>query len=180
MKSLRLLPALFVLAGPLVAGDLAPDRQARLDTRIERIKAWAASPLVVQAVAAQNAATPAAYLAMTQEKWKGLPADDAFVLGFSTNTPGLWLTAERTDWVSEAFLSDAHGRKVAFIAKPTHWIHAGTPKHDQPMQGKVWQGSPEVDESTGLTQIQVSVPVLSAEQKPIGSLVVGIPVAKLD
>ena len=47
------------------------------------------------------------------------------------------------------------------------------------MSGKVWQGVVELDESTGLQQIQVSVPVL-AEGQAVGSLVVGVSVSKLE
>ena len=47
------------------------------------------------------------------------------------------------------------------------------------MAGKTWQGPIEVDESTGLQQIQVAVPVLDSG-KPIGSLVIGLSLAKLN
>jgi hypothetical protein len=47
------------------------------------------------------------------------------------------------------------------------------------MSGAVWQGEPEVDESTGVKQLQVAVPVLDGD-KPIGSLVVGISLTKLE
>lgn len=180
MNPIRLLPALFVLAGPVCAGALSPAAQTRLDARIVEIKAWAASPVLIDTVSAQNAAAPADHLAMTQKKWALLAANDPFVLGFGANPAGAWLKSKQAPWVSEAFLSDASGRKVAFLSKPTHWSHAGAAKHDTPMSGKVWQGAPEVDESTGVEQVQIAVPVLSAEQKPIGSLVVGIPVTKLD
>ncbi|HSH94394.1 MAG TPA: hypothetical protein VK968_09635 [Roseimicrobium sp.] len=179
MKLLRLLSLLSVLAGPLWAVDVSPAAQARIDAKIVEIKAWAASPAIVDAVVAHNAAAPADHLAMTQPKWKSLSEDDAFVLGFTTNPAGLWLKLKQTAWVSEAFVSDAQGLKVAFLAKPTHWSHAGYPKHDQPMQGKVWQGAVELDESTGVEQVQIAVPVLAPDKKPIGSLVVGIRVEKL-
>ena len=47
-----------------------------------------------------------------------------------------------------------------------------------PMSGKTWQGEVEVDESSGLQQLQVAVPVLDSG-KPIGSLVVGLSIGKL-
>jgi len=46
------------------------------------------------------------------------------------------------------------------------------------MTGKNWQGAVEVDESTGLQQIQVAVPVLDGD-KAIGSMVVGLSLTKL-
>jgi hypothetical protein len=68
--------------------------------------------------------------------------------------------------------------KVAFLSKTTSWSHKGKAKHDVPMAGKTWQGTIEVDKSTGQQQIQIAVPVLDGG-KPIGSLVVGLAVAKL-
>lgn len=179
MKFLRLLPLLSVLAGPLWAVEFSAAVQARLDAKITEIKAWAASPVIVAAVAAHNATAPADHLSMTQAKWKTLQGDDVFVQGFTVNPAGLFLKSKQAAWVSEVFVSDVRGLKVAFLAKPTNWSHAGNPKHDEPMMGKIWQGPVGIDESTGLEQVQIAVPVLSSEQKPIGSLVVGIPVDKL-
>lgn len=65
-----------------------------------------------------------------------------------------------------------------FLSKPSNWSHQGKPKHDEPMVGKTWQGGIELDESTGLQQIQIGVPVLE-EDKPIGSLVLGFSISKL-
>jgi hypothetical protein len=103
---------------------------------------------------------------------------DPLVRAFSKNPVGLFLKTKKNDLVSEAFVSDAAGLKVGFIAKTTGWCHAGKPKHDVPMTGKTWQGPVEVDESTGQQQVQVAVPVLDGG-KPIGSLVVGLGLAKL-
>ena len=75
-------------------------------------------------------------------------------------------------------MSGADGTKVAFLAKTTSWSHKGRDKHQIPMSGKTWYGPMEVDESSGIQQIQVGIPVLDGG-KPIGSIVVGLSVAKL-
>jgi hypothetical protein len=54
----------------------------------------------------------------------------------------------------------------------------GQPKHDVPMTGRVWYGNVEVDESTGVQQVQIGLPVLDGG-RPIGSIVIGLSVAKL-
>ena len=54
----------------------------------------------------------------------------------------------------------------------------GKPKHDKPMKGQTWQCEIEVDESTGAQQIQVGMPILDGD-KPVGSLVMGLMLAKL-
>ncbi|MGC4034028.1 MAG: hypothetical protein QM754_20295 [Tepidisphaeraceae bacterium] len=116
---------------------------------------------------------------MTNDKWKALTKVDPLVRALSNNVAGKFLKTKKSDVLSEAFLNSADGNKVALLAKTSKWNHKGQPKHDQPLAGKVWQGEPEVDESTGVKQLQVSVPVLDGD-KPIGSLVVGLSLTKLE
>lgn len=160
------------------AAGLEPAVQAKVDAMKKQIESWAADPAIVNAVKAYNTTPPADSAAMTQDKWKTLPILDPFVRSFSKNPAGEFLKGKKTDAVSEAFLSGADGNKVAFLAKTSSWCHKGKAKHDDPMAGKVWQGDVEVDESTGLQQIQVAVPVLDGG-KPVGSLVVGLSLSKL-
>lgn len=160
------------------AAEIDAATQARLDTVTTELKAWAADPAIVEAVAAHNAGLSAEESALTQEKWKVLSLLDPFVRAYSKNPAGAALKAKRAAWTTEAFLSDAKGFKVAFLAKTTNWCHAKSPKHEVPMTGKTWQGPLTVDESTGLQQVQIAVPVLQGDQ-PIGSLVVGVAPSKL-
>jgi len=162
----------------LRAADLDAAVQAKVDAKLADIKTWAADPVLVAAVAAHNAQLPADQAAMTQEKWKALSLLDPFIRGFAKNEAGAILKAKKADWTAEIFLSDAKGYKVAFLAKTSSWCHAGSPKHDVPMTGKSWEGAVAVDESTGLQQLQVAVPVLQ-DGKAIGSLVVGLSLSKL-
>lgn len=168
----------FAALANLSAAELDPAVQAKVDAKVSTIKEWAADPVLVAAVVAHNAQLPADCAAVTQEKWKALSLLDPFVRSFSKNEAGLMLKAKKGDWVTEAFLSDAKGIKVAFLSKTSNWSHAGMPKHEVPMSGKIWTGPLTVDESTGLQQIQVAVPVLKDGQ-PIGSLVVGVSPSKL-
>ena len=142
------------------------------------IQSWASDPVLVKAVQTHNSGVAADYSAMTQDKWKSLTVLDPFVRGFTRNEAAAILKSRKTEVISEAFVSGADGLKVAFLAKTTNWSHKGKPKHDVPMTGRTWQGPVEVDESTGLEQIQVAVPVLDGD-KPIGSLVVGLSLANL-
>lgn len=153
----------------------APDPAllAKVDARLAEMHRWAADARIVAAIAAQNANLPPEHAAMTQDKWKTLSVLDPFVRGLTRNPAAAALKELKPEWVTEAFLSDATGRKVAFLAKTTSWSHGGSAKHDVPMSGAVWRGKLEVDESTGSFQIQVSVPVL-VDGKPAGSLVIGM------
>jgi hypothetical protein len=182
MKTLRLLSTFVALtlltSSTFAAEGLEADVQAKVDAQIKVVQAWAADAAVVKAVKEHNASLPADQAAMTQDKWKALTVLDPFVRGFSKNEAGALLKAKKTEAVTEAFLSGADGLKVAFLTKPSNWSHKGKPKHDVPMTGKTWQGPVEVDESTGLQQVQVAVPVMDGD-KPIGSLVVGLSLTKL-
>jgi hypothetical protein len=181
-KNIMLGTLVLGLSGPmartLCAEGLDPALQAKVDAKIKDAQAWAASPAIVNAVKAHNANLPADQAAMTQDKWKALSILDPFVRGFTRNEAGEFLKSKKSEIVTEAFVSGADGLKVTFLNKPSGWSHKGKAKHDDPMAGKTWQGTPEVDESTGLQQLQVSVPVLDGD-KPIGSLVVGLSISKL-
>jgi hypothetical protein len=160
------------------ADAIDPAVQAKVDAQVKQIQTWAADPVLVNAVKAQNAGLPADYTGMTQDKWKDLSKMDSLVRAFDKNAAGQFLKSQKTDAIIRAFVSDAAGLKVAFTAKTLSWSHKGDPKHELPMSGKIWQGPIEQDKASGLEQIQVSVPVLDGD-KPIGSLVVGLSVSKL-
>ena len=149
--------------------------QTKIDAKIKDIQKLAADPAIVAAVKDANA-KPASE--MTQDKWKSLNMLSPEVKAFTKNPAADVLKKFRDAVVTEGFLSRADGEKVAFLAKTTNWSHKGKPKHDVPMTGKTWQGPVEVDESSGQQQLQVSVPVLDGD-KPIGSLVIGLGIAKL-
>lgn len=160
------------------AEDLDAATQTKVTAKIEQIKTWAADATIVKAVKAQNENLSADLAAMTQDKWKAAGILDPVVRSLTKNEAATALKGKKTDSVSEAFISAADGSKFAFLNKTSNWSHKGKPKHDVPMTGKTWQGAVEVDDSTGIRQIQVAVPVLDGD-KAIGSMVVGLDLGKL-
>ena len=178
IKYLLLLIVGLLGAVRVAAEGLSAPIQAKIDEHYKALVSWAADPVVVEAVKAHNASVPAEQAALNQDKWRALTVLDPLVRSFAKNPVGQFLKTKKDDFVTEAFVSDAAGLKVGFIAKTTNWCHKGKPKHDVPMTGKTWQGPVEVDESSGQQQMQISVPVLDGD-KPIGSLVVGLSVTKL-
>jgi hypothetical protein len=178
LRTLALLASTLAALTALHAEQLEPDLQAKVDARIKEIAVWAADPVIIAAVRAHNASVPPEQAALTQEKWRLLTVLDPLVRGFAKNPAGQFLKSRKDDVVTEAFVSDAAGLKVAFIAKTTNWSHKGKAKHDVPMSGKIWQGPVEIDESSGQQQVQIGVPVPDGD-KPIGSLVVGLSITKL-
>ncbi|MBA4422557.1 MAG: hypothetical protein C0390_05560 [Syntrophus sp. (in: bacteria)] len=153
--------------------------QEKITWQVWNANGWAASPIVVEAVLAQNKKGPIA--GMDNAKWKTVPESDAVVKGFINNEAGKFLQAElaKTEGVCvSAFLNAAQGEKVAFTDKTGSYIHKGSAKFDVPFTtGKLWQGKPELEDK--IYVIQIAVPVLS-DGKPIGALVVEIDGSKLE
>jgi hypothetical protein len=158
--------------------QLTAAQKTKVEALLKEYKAWGADVTVVKAVAEYNAAPPADYASMTQEKWAALSILSPEVKYFSKTPLAEYLKAKRTDAMTELFVSGADGKKIAFFSKTTSWSHKGKPKHDDPMAGKTWIGAVEVDESTGKQQVQISFPVLDGA-KPVGSIVIGLDLAKL-
>lgn len=156
----------------------SPAVATALKAKTKEIQWMSTDPMVVAAVKAHNANPPADTKGMTEAKWKSLPVLDPLVRGLSKNALAEYLKSKRDPTISELFVSGADGTKVALFNKTTNWSHRGKPKHEVPMTGKVWTGPVELDESTGVEQVQVGLPVLDGS-KPIGSIVVGFEVAKL-
>jgi hypothetical protein len=137
-----------------------------------------ADPTIVAAVKAHNSNMPAEDKAMTNEKWSKLTVLDPYVRSFTRNPLGIYLKSKKDDQISECFVSGADGTKVAFLSKTTSWNHADKDKHKVPMSGKTYIGPVALDESSGIQEIQVCLPVMD-NGKPIGSVVVGINISKL-
>jgi hypothetical protein len=162
--------------------EVMEEVQTRITWQVWNADGWAANPLLVEAVLAQNKKGPIP--GMDNAKWKTVPESDAIVQGFIENDVAKFLKAEmaNTDGIcTGAFLNAAQGEKVAFSDKKTgSYIHKGSAKFDAPFaSGKSWQGKPELDGSGKVYEIQISVPVLS-EGKPIGVLVVELNGTRLE
>ncbi len=162
-------------------GQAPPEIKAKLEAKIEHLKALSTDPEIVKAVKAYNAATPSPEeVAMTNDRWHSLSVLDPLVRSTAKTPLSEYLKAKKKsdDAIAKIFVSGADGRKVGFDAKTEHWTHKGMPKHEVPMKGETWIGTVKLDDSTGQQLIQVGLPVLD-DGKPIGSLVVGLRVDKL-
>ncbi len=175
--SLGIIAVLFI--GPAVlAAPPSAALKAKLDAKIKESRWMSTDAKVVAAVKEHNAHPPAEFAGMTQEKWKSLSVLDPLVRGLDKNPLAEYLKTRRDPAVSELFVSGADGTKVAFFGKTTNWSHKGMPKHEVPMEGKVFIGPVQLDESAGVEEVQVGLPVLDGT-KPIGSIVIGFDTTKL-
>jgi hypothetical protein len=160
------------------SGTLTAEQNKKLEELMKQASELAKSAELVAAVRDYNAKAGAGNQDMNQDKWSKLTIMDPVVKELRSNATAKLLQSRKADVVSEAFVSGADGTKVGFLSKPSNWSHKGKPKHDDPMAGKSWIGTPEKDASTGLSQVQFALPIVDAG-KPIGSLVIGVAVNKL-
>ncbi len=110
---------------------------------------------------------------LNNSKWKSLAVRDPEVQKILKNELSILLKNEFGKLVSEAFINSKNGNKLAFISKPTSFNHKGKEKHEVPLKGTKWIGEPEVDQSTGEKQIQISAPIY-INKNIIGTIVLGI------
>jgi len=160
------------------AAPLNDDQKKFTDAQVKLLQPLGSDPVVIEAFKALLAAPPAQLKDMTQEKWAKLSILSAEIKLLSKNPLADYLRSKKTPAVTELFVSNSLGEKVAFLAKTTSYSHKGKDKHDKAMEGKVWYGEPELDDSTGKIQVQVSFPILDAG-KAIGSIVIGLDLALL-
>lgn len=176
MNSTKILLAVVLLVVGFQAQ--AMDLEKALAPTIAQAKKWVADAKIIAAVKEGNANNATKYKDINQDKWKAASIMDASVKDFTKNDAATFLKTSKSPEVTEAFLNAKDGTKVAFLSKTSGWSHAGKPKHDVPMAGKVWIGKVEVDDTTGFQQVQFGVPVKDGG-KVIGSLVIGVDAGKL-
>jgi hypothetical protein len=158
--------------------ELTTAQKTKVEAKLKQLSSWSTDKKIVDFVRNANANPPAESKDMTQEKWTNLNMLSPEVKAFSKNELANYLRTIKDPSVSEIFVSCANGTKAAFLSKTTNWSHKGKPKHDIPMSGKTWTGKPELDESSGVQQVQIALPVLD-NGKSIGSIVVGLNLSKL-
>lgn len=161
-----------------IHGELSPDIKSKVEKKISELRQIGSDQKVISALLDYNTNPPSEVNSMTNDKWKDLAVISPEVKKYAKNELMTHLKTNLDPAISELFISGASGTKVAFLTKPTSWSHKGKPKHDKPMAGQVWIGDVEIDESTGIQQIQISFPVLDGK-KPIGSIVIGLNLSKI-
>ncbi len=178
MRKILCLSLFALLMAGLGAAPLTVEQKALVDVQIKAFSDLETDPVVVKAVKAYIANPPAELKGMTQDTWAKLSVLSPEIKSLTKNDLAVYLKTRKTPIVAELFVSAPGGEKVAFFGKTTSWNHKGKPKHDVPMTGKTWIGESELDESSGKTTVQFSIPVLEGG-KAIGSIVIGLDMALL-
>lgn len=169
---------------PAAAETVDPDRisprmHSIIETHTLRIKSWAASPLLIEAVREQNEKRmPLEEIQRIDSDWIAGRADD-LATALVHNGVGRYLRGridKNKQLYTEAFLCDNQGAVVGEFPKTSDYWQGDEDKFIMCYnngKGRDYAGPLEFDESTGIYSVQVSVPVLD-EGKTIGVLVVGL------
>ena len=164
-------------------GEVAPiaedELNALLAVKVRAVRHMALNPTVLRAVRKQNAIGMAPEeIARRDEAWRATKEVTEFKRSLLENSAGRFLRShvERNSSVNEAFLTDGQGANVAAFPPTSDYFQGDEAKWSESFNGgngRVWIGPVERDESTNVTAVQISAPVLH-NGTTIGVLVVGV------
>lgn len=184
---IRILPALplaaFLAATPALGSDeFTPALEAYMASDIA---AWAADPVLLEAIRAQNAATAAldqAGIDALDAQWQAevSAADSALISGVLHNPAADFLRARVADSggrITEAFITDNKGLNVAASDPTSDYWQGDEAKFQKvfPTVGGHFVSDVELDESTQRYQGQISLTISDpATGEALGTLTVGV------
>lgn len=143
------------------------------------LSAAARTPAVVQFVEGQNARKARVEdLKALDRRWAAAPGVEPYMWDLLRNRLALVLVdfQYRHKFVTEAFAMDAQGAIVAETNRTSTYYKGEAEKFTAAFAagaGAIWYGPAAYDDSTGETEIQVSVPVMKGT-RAIGAICFGI------
>ena len=157
------------------AAELSPATQAA----VEHLRTWTRDATILGAVRDQNALkVPLSRIRSIDISWMTATEPDARMQTLLKNPCAKSLqafTATRTGY-REAFIMDNQGALVCMTRKTSDYWQGDEDKWTKSFaegRGAVFVGEPELDESTGVRLVHVSVPIVDGG-KAIGVLTAGI------
>ncbi|SIO04504.1 hypothetical protein SAMN05444722_0220 [Rhodovulum sp. ES.010] len=178
-----LTPLVALLATPAAAGDFDTQMSDFLDANV---RSWAADPVIVKAVTAQNAETAGYDQARIDEldtTWRAQvgSADTSLIDPVITGPVADFLRGQMDAMggqVTEIILMDARGLNVATSAVTSDYWQGDEEKHSMTYAvgpDGVHFGDIEFDESTQTYQAQISFTITDpASGAPIGAMTVAV------
>jgi hypothetical protein len=174
---LSLLIAAF--AARAVAADIPP----RVTEIAQKdLPALAANPALVAAVAAQNTqGTTLAAIKEIDQRWQATPGIADFMKPCLESPTAHLIRAWRKQhkFLAEIIVMDHQGANVAITEKTSDYWQGDEKKFTEPVKGAAFIDQMKFDESTQTYSVQVSVPVVGADGKPIGAICFGIDIENL-
>jgi len=186
-KSLYKIIILFVFvaftATMAAAGEKAPAKA--YDLANGKLAAFGSDPVIVSAVAAQNAKGQSLPdIQAKDKKWMDTPGIDDFMKSLMVSDCAKSLVAiqQSMPYIVEIFVMDNQGANVAMTDKTSDYWQGDEAKFKQSFNGgagAVFVDEVKFDESTQAYLVQVSVPVQDAG-KAIGAITFGIDIDKIE
>ena len=183
MKPITLASALAILAGATWANEYQPAMESYLETEIT---GWANSPVIVQAIKAQNEMTAGydqAEIDQLDQQWRAEVGNgDSPIIKEVLQNEAANFLREQLDVsggvISEIFMMDARGLNVAASDVTSDYWQGDEDKFQKTYSmgpGAVHFGEVEFDESSQTYQGQISVVIVDPESnKPIGAMTIGL------
>jgi hypothetical protein len=183
MNRSAIFPVLLVASAPAFANDAEPRMREYLETEIS---AWAANPVLIEAIRNQNTATQGYSQAQIDEMdqaWrKEVGMTDSAVIGpVLQNAASDYLrgvVADAGGVITEVFVMDARGLNVAASDVTSDYWQGDEQKFTETFQvgaEGVHFGEIEFDESSQTYQGQISFSVVDPETSaPVGAMTVGV------
>lgn len=173
----------FLLASTLALAAPAAETPARvLEIAQRELPALAQDPAIVAAVVAQNGQgrTLAAIKELDQH-WQATPGIGDFMKPV-LESPAAQLARswrQKHKFLSEIIVMDNQGANVAISEKTSDYWQGDEKKFTEPFKGAAFIDQMKFDESTQTYSVQVSVPIVGADGKPIGAICFGIDIENL-
>lgn len=151
----------------------------RLEGKLRGARHIAFHPVIVRAVRGQNNEQLSMDVIQQRDaEWRSSQQGNTLQRSLAQTEASQVLKAlvERNPDFNEAFATDNQGANVAMYPVTSDYWQGDEDKWVNSFNdgdGKLWVGDIEVDDSTGIAAVQVSVPVLD-QGETIGVLVIGI------
>jgi len=169
-------------AAARVVAQQEPDREEvleKLEGKLRTVRHVAFHPAIVRAVRIQNNEQLSMELIQERDsQWRSSQEQTALqrTMMSSRASEALKKLVEQNPDFNEAFATDKQGANVAMFPATSDYWQGDEDKWIESFNqgdGRLWIGEIEVDESTGLAAVQVSVPIID-QGTTIGVLVIGV------
>jgi hypothetical protein len=184
-KSVILLFSLFFVFATISMAVAEEAPQKIKDLAKDKLAAFGKDPVIVKAVAAQNAKGKTLDQIKSEDKqWRATAGIADYMRAMMESECGSHLRGIQTSQVyfSEIFAMDKQGANVAMTDKTSDYWQGDEAKFQKSFnngKGAVFVDDVEFDDSTQAYLVQVSVPVLDGGQA-IGAITFGIDVDKVE
>ncbi|MCO5142489.1 MAG: hypothetical protein M9962_05305 [Oligoflexia bacterium] len=180
LRKLSLVCLLLLLASAKIDDNYDEQKISdRIDKEVPVLMKILENPKLIEKIKSQNESLPKILHIVSNKNWKNYNGSSDVIKFLEKNELAKELRELMPFYVSEFFVSDMNGKKVLFFEKTTWFDHSKLEKYLVPKKGSIWKGKMERDESSGIHQVQVGLPVRD-KNKIIGVATFGLSIVRLE